>query len=199
MSRPRQDATRLRSFIALELSEQFRQQLGALAEPLKPCAPGARFVRPDGSHLTLRFLGEASPGQIERLGPALLAAAQACPPTDATLTGLGLFPAHGSPRVLWAGFALAEPVLRLQAACEAAAVAAGFVPEARPFQAHLTLARWRERAARPPLTPLRPLTVRLDRMVLFHSELLPEGARHTALQVFPLDAVPAPDPATAGI
>ncbi|MEE8217435.1 MAG: glycerol-3-phosphate acyltransferase, partial [Vicinamibacteria bacterium] len=86
--------------------------------------------------LWLRFLGSSSPKQIASLRPALVAAAAACGPARARVADLGTFPQRGRPRVLWLGIALPQPVLDLQAACEEAAVAAGFPPEARPFRSH---------------------------------------------------------------
>jgi 2'-5' RNA ligase len=74
----------------------------------------------------------------------------------------------------------------LQAGCEAAAVAAGFPREARRFSPHLTLGRWRDRAARPELPAVDLGSSVLDTLVLFRSELRPEGAVHTQLQRFEL-------------
>ena len=88
-----------------------------------------------------------------RCAPLLAAAAAACPPAEAQVAGLGTFPERGSPRVLWLGLAVPAAILDLQRACERAARAAGFEREERPFRAHLTLGRWRDRAPRPELPP----------------------------------------------
>jgi 2'-5' RNA ligase len=90
--------------------------------------------------------------------------------------------------VLWLGITLRPEIEALQAACEAAAVAAGFSPETRSFRAHLTLGRWRERARRPALPQVDLGVSRLDRLVLFKSDLKPSGAVHTALSTFALGA-----------
>ena len=99
-----------------------------------------------------------------------------------------MFPDHGSPRVLWVGVELPPPASELQRACEHAARAAGFEPEERPFLAHLTLGRWRNRAARPvlPETDLGP--ARLESLVLFQSETAQGGAVYTPLARFALGA-----------
>jgi 2'-5' RNA ligase len=99
---------------------------------------------------------------------------------------VGLFPERGSPRVLWLGVRLPQPVFVLQAACERAAVEAGFAPEPRPFRPHLTLGRFKERARRPE-PPARDLgATRLDALVLFRSQLQQGGAVYTPLERFPL-------------
>jgi 2'-5' RNA ligase len=175
-----------RAFIALELDAPLRARIAALQASLSALASGVRWVAADGIHLTLRFLGESSPAALAALDPALRAAAGACTSSQAAVSGIGMFPERGSPRVLWIGVALPAPAVALQAACEAAAVAAGFPREARPFRPHLTLGRWRERCSRPALPPAELGVARLERLVIFRSELRPEGALYTPLAEFPL-------------
>jgi 2'-5' RNA ligase len=97
-----------------------------------------------------------------------------------------MFPQRGSPRVLWLGLDVPPPVVDLQAACERAARAAGFEKEERPFRAHLTLGRWRESTPRPELLPADLGSTRLEALVLFRSDLRPDGAVYTPLARFPL-------------
>jgi 2'-5' RNA ligase len=174
-------AALVRAFAALELDDGLHERLAALAAELRPAFPGLRWVRPDGVHLTLRFLGPTSPAQVERLCALLGAAAASCPVTTASVTGLGLFPERGSPRVLWLNAAVAEPVLALQASCERIAVEAGFDPESRPFRAHLTLGRWRDRARVPSLPVVDLGTTPLSTLTLFRSDLGPGGSVYTPL------------------
>ena len=171
----------MRAFIALQLDGGLHARLSALAADLRPAFPGLRWVRAESIHLTLRFLGDASPGQIERLGRALDEAAAVCPATTASVSGLGVFPERGSPRVLWLAIGVGASVLALQAACEKAAVAAGFGPEHRPFRAHLTLGRWRDRARPPSLPEVDLGATRLDTLTLFRSELGAGGSVYSVL------------------
>jgi 2'-5' RNA ligase len=176
----------LRAFVALEIDTELRDRLAEVIRLLKERVNGVRWVSVENLHLTMRFLGASSPESLERLEPALCSAATACPACDAELSGLGMFPERGSPRVLWLGTALPEPVFRLQEACEAAAVAAGFPPESRPFRSHLTLGRFREAAARPTLPSVERAVTRLERLVLFKSDLRQQGAVYTPLKEFRL-------------
>jgi 2'-5' RNA ligase len=176
----------VRAFIALELSPTVRSAIAGLMADLRDRFAGLRWVRPEGVHLTLRFLGESSPGQIDRLRRSLGPLAARCPRAEAVFCGLGLFPERGRPSVLWLGVELPEPLVALQAGCEAAAVAAGFPGEPRPFSPHLTLGRWRDRAARPELPAVDLCSTLLDSLVLLRSELRPEGAVYTQLQRFDL-------------
>jgi RNA 2',3'-cyclic 3'-phosphodiesterase len=176
----------VRAFLALPLDAAALDRVAETVGTLKPGIAGIRWVRPEGLHLTLRFLGPSSPGALARMEPALRSAAAACPATVARLSGLGVFPERGSPRVLWLGCALDHEVLVLQEACERAAIDAGFAPEGRAFRAHLTLGRWRDRASRPSLPDVDLGETALDRLVLFRSDLRSTGAVYTPLGVFPL-------------
>lgn len=176
----------VRAFVALELDAPLQGTLGDLQRRLRPTLGGIRLVKPEGIHLTLRFLGPTSPEQIQALGPPLAAAARGCPPLEAHVGGVGTFPERGSPRVLWVGVELPPAASELQRACERAARDAGFEPEPRSFRAHLTLGRWRDRAARPvlPETDLGP--TRLESLVLFRSQTAQGGAVYTPLARFAL-------------
>jgi len=178
----------VRAFIAVELDARLREAIGDLQARLGPRLGGIRLVRPEGIHLTLRFLGDTSPAQVETLRSLLAAAAAACPPADVPVAGLGTFPEQGSPRILWLGLDVPPAVLDLQRACERAARAAGFEREERPFRAHLTLGRWRDRAKHPELAPADLGTTGLENLVLFKSDLRPDGAVYTALARFALGA-----------
>jgi len=171
----------VRAFIALELPPSLKEGVACLVERLRPLVPGARFVKVDGLHLTLRFLGDSPPARLEKLEAPLAAAAAACPVSSARVDGLGTFPERGHPRVLWLGLDLPAPVLELQRACERAAVRAGFPREDRPFRPHLTLARFRERVPRPAFPDVALEPCRLETLTLFRSDLRPDGAVHTAL------------------
>lgn len=176
----------VRTFVALELDPRLREAIGRSQTEWRLSLPGIRLVRPEGIHLTLRFLGATSPPQAERLRAAFTAAAAICPPCQARVGGLGVFPERGAPRILWLGIEAPPPVLDLQEACERAARAAGFEPEARAFRPHLTLGRWRERTSRPELPAVDLGATRLDALVFYQSQLGGGGAVYTPLERFPL-------------
>jgi 2'-5' RNA ligase len=179
----------VRAFVSLELDAEVREAIGKLIASLRPRVPGARWVRPEGVHLTLRFLGDTPPERVEQLLPLLAAAASGGEPLEARTAELGTFPGPGKPpRVLWLGLRLPPPAASLQAECERAAVAVGFPSEERPFRGHLTLARFRERVLRPALPPVDLGPIRLETLALVRSELRPGGAVYTPIARFPLGA-----------
>jgi 2'-5' RNA ligase len=179
-------ARAIRSFVALPVGERMRARIAETIDTLRAGVQGIRWVDGAGAHLTLRFLGRASAERLTALAEPLGRAAAACPASEAAFAGLGTFPERGSPRVLWLGVTLTPEIEALQVACEAAAVAAGFERETRPFRAHVTLGRWRERARQPRLPEIDLGAALLDRVILFRSELKPSGAVYTPLASFAL-------------
>jgi RNA 2',3'-cyclic 3'-phosphodiesterase len=176
----------VRAFVALELDEAMREKLRSVVDELRGRLRDVSWVRPEGIHLTLRFLGPARPPVLDEMKPRLRAAASHCSPASPLVAGLGVFPERGRARVLWIDIAVPPAVLALQAECEAAAVAAGFAPEPRPFRPHLTLGRWREGAPRPEL-PSRDLgPASLRHLALYSSEHRPDGTRYRPLERFAL-------------
>jgi 2'-5' RNA ligase len=176
----------IRAFVALELPEPLRVELGRVIDAMRERLPGVRWVDASGIHVTLRFLGWTAPERLARVQARTEAAVQGVPAAEVSVGGLGLFPERGSPRVLWVGLEVPEPVRRLQAACEAAAVAEGFDAETRPFRAHLTLGRWKDRARRPSLDPVSLGTWTLDRLILYQSRPGPRGSTYVPLATWPL-------------
>jgi len=147
----------VRAFVAIELDARLREAMGERQALLRPTLGGSGWCgrgHPPHPAVPRRSVAGADRDAAARLA----AAAAACPPCEARVAGLGMFPERGSPRVLWLGLDVPPPVVDLQATCERAARAAGFEREDRPFRAHLTLGRWRARAPRPELP--RPISAR---------------------------------------
>jgi 2'-5' RNA ligase len=187
VTRPAGLAT-IRAFVAMDLDEPMRERVGALAQSLRRAFPAVRWVRPEGIHLTLRFFGACTEGQIEGLKSRLSALAAQAPVTRAPVAGLGIFPERGQPRVLWLGLAVERSVVLLQGSCEAAAVGEGFAGEGRDFRPHLTLGRWRDHAPRPPLPPVDLGVATLETLTFYRSQTGPGGSRYTPLDRWHLGA-----------
>jgi RNA 2',3'-cyclic 3'-phosphodiesterase len=96
----------LRAFIAIQLSDQLKSQIGDLQANLKRRAPevrGVGWARPESIHLTLRFLGDIEETQVEPLKRVLEAAAAEARPFSLEARGLGAFPTPQRARVIWLG------------------------------------------------------------------------------------------------
>lgn len=169
------------------------------ALPLPDGARDVRWVRLDGLHLTLRFLGPTEPEWIDGTIAAIDSAARSAGgPIDIELAGAGSFPSGRRPRTLWIGLARGrEALTELAAATEAALVGAGWKPEPRPFRPHLTLAR-SDGVSTGSLVAGRlveamagrPITCTVDRLGLFESVTGGGPARYVPLMIRSLGSTP---------
>jgi RNA 2',3'-cyclic 3'-phosphodiesterase len=131
----------LRLFIALNLPPPVRQALWETTTPLRDLGIPVKWVRPEGIHVTLKFLGEVSEEREAELVAALGRAAAGARALSLALEGFGVFPDFSRPRVVWAGIA-PEPALEiLQHRVEQEIAPLGFPTEARAFHPHVTLGR----------------------------------------------------------
>src|SRR3990172_3077032 len=83
---------RLRLFVACELSDEVRDALAAVQDQLRSAGAGRlRWVRPEGIHVTLKFLGEVEANRVDAIRAALRPAGE---PFSIRLrpAGLGGFP-----------------------------------------------------------------------------------------------------------
>lgn len=184
----------MRTFIAIEVSEEVRRGLGRVLEELKKVDADVRWVRPESVHLTLKFLGEIDPGRVTEIQWALREVAGRYRPFSLVASGIGCFPRWESPRVVWVGLeGEVHKIVALQREVEEALVALGFPREDRAFKPHLTLGRVRTPKGRQALVrKMREWEGEkigefwVQSLVEFESELSPSGARYTPLWKEPL-------------
>jgi RNA 2',3'-cyclic 3'-phosphodiesterase len=131
----------MRLFVAMEIPDDARCAIGALASKLRTTCRNARWVRIEGLHVTLKFIGETSPEKAAEIKTAL-ASIPSRAPILMNFRGLGFFPNERRPRVLWAGIEAGTDLAALAAAVETALGALGIPREERAFSPHLTLARF---------------------------------------------------------
>ncbi len=177
---------KLRLFVALDLPEPARAALAAFRAAVADPAVW-RPVPDEALHLTLAFLGHRPEADVERIAAVLREA----PPSAPRLTlGRALGLPMKRPRVLttaivdhdgtlaelqgWVSRELAERRL--------------YVPEAREFRPHATVARLRPdaRVAGGKLPGPAPVTFYGEAITLYRSQLRREGARYEPLARLPL-------------
>jgi 2'-5' RNA ligase len=196
---------RLRLFVAIELPQTWLKVLVALQERMRAALAAdsqtaglrLRWVRPEGVHLTLKFIGYVEAGQVDVIRNQIAAAVPEPPGIELRLAGAGSFSDRRAPRVVWATVESPqrERLMQLAERIETWLEAAGVPRERRPFAPHLTLARLPqelpeaqkrraaelttavERPAAPPFT--------VERVSLMQSHLGPGGARYERLAAFP--------------
>lgn len=178
----------MRTFIAIDLEPGLKTALQDLVRKLKRTGADVRWTRTEGLHLTLKFLGEINPEELDKVKAVMGSIAGRHPSFPLKLSGTGAFPNERSPRVLWVGFAAEPALLGLQEDLERGLGSAGFPREERPFKPHLTLGRVkgpsRIREAVQAMSGERPegwsgMTVR--KVTLFESRLHPDGAEYRVI------------------
>ena len=126
----------MRLFIGIPLADAVVAELAAISARLRSTAGGLRWSAPASWHITLQFLGNASPEQYNCLTARL--GELRSPPVPIHLAELGVFDRAG---IFYACVELTSPLISLQKRVEAATALCGFQPESRGFHPHITLAR----------------------------------------------------------
>jgi 2'-5' RNA ligase len=130
----------VRLFVALDIPGDVRAAIGGLVTKLREQFCGAQWVRIEGAHVTLKFIGEVPTDKMEDIKAAL----RSVPfhsPIEIIYRGVGFFPKERRPRVIWAGIEAGPPLVELAAAVDVALEPLGIAREQRAFSPHLTLAR----------------------------------------------------------
>lgn len=185
-------AETLRTFIAVELSEEIRAVLEDIQGRLKIFHADIKWVEPSNIHLTLKFLGDVQLKDIPLLTETLRPALKEITPIPTELTELGAFPDLRHPRVLWAGLRDEDGrIAQLADAIETALGKIGYKKEQRDFKAHVTLGRVRSLKNIAPLVKglqeyrLPPKTAQvIAGITLFKSTLTPSGPIYEILEKF---------------
>lgn len=133
----------MRTFIAIDLSKEIRNRLEEVTRVLKEKLKSApiRWVPVDNIHLTLKFLGEISPANIEILKESMQAGLAGSTQFDFSVGKIGAFPSIKKPRVIWVGVEAPVELKIIQAMIESCTKRLGYVQEDHEFSPHLTLGR----------------------------------------------------------
>ena len=196
-----------RLFVAVPLDPGSAEAIAALVARIRadrardaPDERDVRWVRMDGLHLTLRFLGPTPEADVQTVAEAVRRAASTVDPFEVQISGGGSFPNPRRPRTLWLAVTHGTAELSsLARAVDRELVAAGWPSDDRPYRAHLTVARsdgvpaGADVARR--LTAAAEdvdLSSAADRLVLFESITGGGPARYEPLESTPLLHRPSP-------
>jgi RNA 2',3'-cyclic 3'-phosphodiesterase len=188
----------MRLFVAVDLPEPTKAALTEQQRALRTAAAltskhnvDMNWTRPEGIHLTLKFLGEIPIEQVTQVTQAL-AGLESFEPFTLQVKGFGFFPDARRPRVLWVGVESPPALGQLAQRVETAMNRLGFAAEDRPFSPHLTLARFKVPRPRPELLaqlePRRGLVLgrfEVSEFFLFESRLSSCGAQYQKVARFP--------------
>lgn len=92
----------MRVFVAIDLPAEIQSALARQQAAFQAVCPEARWTCPEGTHLTLKFLGEITVQKVSEVKEALFSLASFTPFT-VEVKGFGFFPDARRPSVFWAG------------------------------------------------------------------------------------------------
>ncbi len=177
----------LRLFTAIDLPEQVKNALTVLCSGV----PGAKWVKREQMHLTLRFIGDVDEEQFTAIRDVLGGIKIA--PFEIALEKVGQFPPKGAPRVLWVGIKAPDTLATLYRQIESALTNLGLEPESRPYSPHITLARFK---TSPPSDAVRTFhnrhihfqtaSIPVDSFILYSSTLTPGGSIYNREAIYQL-------------
>jgi 2'-5' RNA ligase len=194
----------MRVFVALDIDDAIRSRIGRFLDGVREFAPDARWMRPESLHVTLKFIGEKSEDEVEKIKRAL--SSISADTFELSFHGYGFFPGARSPRVFWVGSDGGSKLTSLAASVDEALVQLGIPKEEHAFNAHLTLARGgggsgsprkrkgdsanrgfqhlQKKLAALPAPEFGTMTAR--EFFLYQSQLSPGGSKYTKLAPFVL-------------
>ena len=199
----------MRIFIGIDLEDEIRSKIARFLEGVSGFAPEARWVRPESLHVTLKFIGEQKPEQVDAIMQRLRQVHGTA--FEISVSGFGFFPTAKAPRVFWIGIHAGPELAELAAQIDAAVSELGIPREERAFSPHLTLARaggrsgdpkWRKgdgassifavlqkrlaAMGEPESGTLSFGSMAANKFILYQSQLSPKGSKYTKLERFPM-------------
>lgn len=178
----------MRLFFAVTPPDHVRAKIAHWQQLWSKSVHNVKWVKEENLHLTLKFLGEVVPTQLDQVVSAARSALVGHPAFALVVGGTGVFPHPRRARVLWLGLKDdAGQLARLQQYLDRSLSNLGFPSENKPFAPHLTLGRLRQpsEVARP-VFPAENLILPVNRIILYESILKPHGPLYKPLATFKL-------------
>ena len=187
----------MRVFIAIDIGDKIRKQLGDLQQQLIDTADikksDAKWVKPENIHLTLKFLGEIEDERAVEVCNIAGDVAGKHNSFELNVESVGCFGGR-SARILWVGAGEGDDnLLGFQKDLEGQLALAGWPKETREFSGHLTLCRIRNPKAGLKLAQIsedyrnfKLGTISAEAVSVYQSRLTPTGPVYTLLANYKL-------------
>jgi 2'-5' RNA ligase len=170
----------MRLFIAIPTPDEINKHVEELQNNLPKS--NAKLTIAKHPHLTLKFLGEVTPEDLEKTKQAL--SLIEFKQFQAKLNGIGTF----TDKVVWLGVEPHKPFEILQQKIDKALLK--LFPKEEKFHPHITLARIKEVIEKQGFAdllkkiPVKPFTFIVDRIILYQSIIGQEGHTYKELAEF---------------
>ena len=179
---------KIRSFIAIEISESVRDKIADLQEELKKYKEHISWTKPDNIHVTVKFLGDIEESKTKSIGESLTIATKELQPFNFFVKELGVFPNFRRPRVLWVGINNPGNELNnIHSKIEQQLNQLGFPEERKRLNPHLTIGRVKSQVSDRFIERFKTARfdgdeVEVEEIILMESKLHPKGAIYTPLK-----------------
>ena len=178
----------LRCFIAIDISEPIKKEIGGLIDVLKKYDADVKWVSAANLHLTLKFLGNTPESLIPGIKTALSSIVSSYQPFYIKIGGTGVFPNRKHPRVCWVGIEGSDILRRLKEDIEISMQKFRFQKEDKDFSPHMTIGR--VRSLKGIISIVNELgffqekefgTINVENIKIMKSDLQPKGPEYTCL------------------
>ncbi len=179
---------KIRTFIAIELSDSVRQKIAELQEELKRDREKISWTKPGNIHLTLKFLGDTEESKIDRIAGIINGIASDYQSFSLSVSGLGVFPNFRRPRVIWVGMPNSPAsLIEIAEKIDSNLAEIGFPQEDKRFSPHLTIGRVKAEVSNGFIEKIKSRQFdggefNVNEILIMKSDLHPAGAVYTQLQ-----------------
>lgn len=176
---------KIRSFIALEIPEEIKNEVYQHIENFKKDNLPVKWVEKKNLHITLIFLGEQDLNFLNKVKEILKNVSNNFKPFYINLTNFGFFPTAKKPRVFWIGIKKnREIITKIVEELNNELKKIDFKPEEREFFPHLTIGRFKAsfNAEKYLLLKYESKDFLIDRITLFKSTLTSEGPIYEVIE-----------------
>jgi 2'-5' RNA ligase len=183
----------MRLFIAVNIPDEIKEKISAFQQELRKLDCDIKWVNVENLHLTLKFIGEASPEKVDDIESSMKESVSDLKPFRVDFYGAGVFPDIHRPRVVWVGITEGADSLKgIASKLETLLEAVGIKKEEREFSAHATVGR--VRSSRNTIALVKKLiefekagpsgfgSFVVDKICLMQSILHPQGPEYKCLR-----------------
>jgi len=182
-------AAKVRAFIAIDVPIELKQTISRIQRDLASLRDGkVAWVKPDGVHLTLHFIGDVEKEKIPELVTCIKVAVGKNKDFTLQTTSQGAFPRMSQPKTYWIGVEGGSRLVELYQNISTALDNMGFAHESGKFHPHLTVGRVKELPSGSIMSSeFAAMTIprfswKAGTVKLMSSHLLPTGAEYDCIQ-----------------
>jgi 2'-5' RNA ligase len=131
----------MRAFIAIDLPSNIKGEISKIQDKLKTNLARVNWIKAQNLHLTLKFLGQISPEQLDAVTRIITEISQTTVTFKIRLDDLGVFPNLHDARIIWVGIKQDTQLKQIVRLLETKIADMGIAKEKRDFSAHISIGR----------------------------------------------------------